>query len=231
MTTSSAIDTFNSLGLATVNNSATTAATTKQSLGQEQFLKLLTTQLTHQDPMKPMESGDFLGQMAQFSTVSGIQDLQASFKSFADSINSGQALQAAGLVGHYVSVPSATALLSGADGGKIYGDFDLPSSSNNVKVRILDPSTGMPVKEIDLGTHAAGNVQFDWDGVDSNGAMSKYGVYKVEASATIDGKNTVLATNVIAKVDSVTMANGGTGMEVNLTGLDPVKFSQIKQIL
>lgn len=230
MATNNAIDTFKDLGLPTVD-STKVKTPPKQSLGQEQFLKLLTTQLTHQDPMKPMESGEFLGQMAQFSTVSGIQDLQASFKSFADSINSGQALQAAGLVGHFVSVPSSTALLSGSDGGKIYGDFDLPSSSNEVKVRILDPSTGAEVKSINLGSHAAGNVQFAWDGLDNNGTMSKYGVYKVEASAMIDGKNTVLATNVIAKVNSVKMASGNNGLQVNLAGLDPVKFSQIKQIL
>ncbi len=230
MTTSSVMDTFKTLGLSTVD-SVSTKTTPKQNLGQEQFLKLLTTQLTHQDPMKPMESGDFLGQMAQFSTVSGIQDLQASFKSFADSINSGQALQAATLVGHHVSVPSDKVQFSGLDGEKIYGDFDLPSSSDNIRVKIIDPSSGEVVSDIDLGTRKAGKVEFDWDGIDSNGAMSKYGVYKVEASAMIDGKNTVLATNVRAKVESVTMASGGGGLQVNLFGLEPVKFSEIKQIL
>lgn len=230
MSTSSAIDTFKNLGLATVD-SASSATTNKQSLGQEQFLKLLTTQLTHQDPMKPMESGDFLGQMAQFSTVSGIQDLQASFKNFAESINSGQALQAASLVGRQVLVPSGNAVLSGKDGGKIQGNFELPSSASDVKVRIIDPSTGMPVKEINFGTQKSGKVSFDWDGLDSNGTMSKYGLYKVEASATIDGKNTVLDTNVRASVESVTMASGSNGLQVNLVGLDPVKFNQIKQIL
>lgn len=230
MTATSAIDTFKNLGLATVDNS-TSSTPPKQSLGQEQFLKLLTTQLTHQDPMKPMESGDFLGQMAQFSTVSGIQDLQASFKNFAESINSGQALQAATLVGHDVAVPSDRAVLSGSDGGRIDGNFDLPSSSNDVKVKIIDPANGVTVREIDLGSQKAGTVNFDWDGLDSNGAMSKYGVYKIEASATIDGKNTVLATNVRAKVDSVSMASGNNGLQVNLLGLDSVKFNQIKQIL
>lgn len=230
MTSSTVMDTFKNLGLTTVDT-ATTRTPPKQNLGQEQFLKLLTTQLTHQDPMKPMESGEFLGQMAQFSTVSGIQDLQASFKSFAESINSGQALQAASLVGHHVSVPSNKLLFSGLAGDSVQGDFDLPGSSSNVRVKIINPQTGEVVRDMDMGTQKAGKVAFDWDGMDGNGAMSKYGVYKVEASATLDGKNTVLATNVQAKVESVTMANGSSGLQVNLLGLDPVKFSQVKQIL
>jgi flagellar basal-body rod modification protein FlgD len=78
----------------------------KTSLGQDEFLKLMTTQMTHQDPNNPMQNGEFLSQMAQFGTVSGIQDLQKSFATFAGSINSDQALQAASLVGRNVTVTS-----------------------------------------------------------------------------------------------------------------------------
>ncbi|MDD2758950.1 MAG: flagellar hook assembly protein FlgD [Methylomonas sp.] len=222
----SAIDTFKNLGLATTD---TGSATKKQSLGQEQFLKLLTTQLTHQDPMKPMENGEFLGQMAQFSTVSGIQDLQASFKDFAGSISSNQALQAAGLVGRYVMAPGKEALLGVGD--SVSGDFELPVSSPNVNVKIINPKTGETVKEISLGTQPKGKTSFEWDGTDSNGVLANPGVYKVEASAWLDGKNTVLATNIKSKVSSVTMATESTGLQVNLTGLEPVKFNQLKQIL
>ncbi|QPK61907.1 flagellar hook assembly protein FlgD [Methylomonas sp. LL1] len=226
--TSSITDTFNSLGLATTSSGSSTKAE-KQSLGQEEFLKLLTTQLTHQDPMKPMENGDFLGQMAQFSTVSGIQELQASFKDFATSMNSDQALQAAGLVGRYVSAPSQEALLGA--GGNVSGDFELPSSSTNVSLKIINSKTGETVRELDLGTQAAGTTAFEWDGKDKDGNFADPGVYKVEASAWLDGKNTVLATNIKSKVGSVTMGSGSTGLQVNLTGLGSVKFNQIKQIL
>ncbi len=228
MTTSTMTDTFNNLGLATANKT-TSKTPQKQTLGQEQFLKLLTTQMTHQDPMKPMDNGEFLGQMAQFSTVSGIQDLQASFKDFAGSISSGQALQAAGLVGRTVSAPSQEALLGVV--GKVSGDFELPSSSANVKVKIIDSLSGDTVKVIDLGEHKAGNIKFDWDGLDNNDVRADAGVYKIEASATIDGKNTVLATNIQSEVESVTMGANGSGLQVNLVGLGSVKFSQIRQIL
>jgi flagellar basal-body rod modification protein FlgD len=223
-----AIDTFNSLGLATTGSS-TAKGVQKQTLGQDQFLKLLTTQMTHQDPMKPMDNGEFLGQMAQFSTVSGIQDLQASFKDFASSLSSDQALQAAGLVGRHVSAPAKEALLGA--GGSVSGDFEMPSSSPNVSVKIINPQTGAIVREIDMGAQAVGTTTFEWDGKDSSKQLADPGVYKIQAEAQIDGVNTVLATNIKSLVKSVTMGGGSGGLQVNLDGVGTVKFSQIKQIL
>lgn len=224
--TTSLTDTFNNLGISTSGTSSS-SATKKQTLGQDQFLKLLTTQLTHQDPTKPMDNTAFLGQMAQFSTVSGIQDLQASFKDFASSISSDQTLQAAGLVGHHVSAPSSEALLSA--GGTVYGDFDLSGSSTSTGVKIVNAKTGETVRDIDLGGQSAGTTTFEWDGKDNNGVAASPGVYKIQASGWIDGANTTLATNITSLVKSVTM--GSSGLQVNLDGVGTVKFSQIKQIL
>ena len=226
MTTTNALDNYKALGLATTEGAN---AKKNQTLGQEQFLKLLTTQLTHQDPMKPMENGEFLGQMAQFSTVSGIQDLQASFKDFASSISSDQALQAASLVGRYVSAPGDRALLSA--GGEVSGDYELPASSGNVTLKIFDPKNGVLIREKDLGSQAAGNQTFNWDGLDSDGQLAKPGVYTIQIQAQVDGKNTAVATNIKSQVKSVTMGSGGSGLQINLNGLDPVKFNQLKQIL
>jgi flagellar basal-body rod modification protein FlgD len=218
-------DVFKGLGLATVE----AAAPKKQTLGQEQFLKLMTTQLTHQDPSKPMENGDFLAQMAQFGTVSGIQDLQKAFGDFASSISSGQALQASNLVGRSVSVSSNEFILPA--GGEIKGQLELPDSSPNVGVNIIDARTGETIRHLDLGEHSAGAVPFTWDGYDENKTISHMGAYKIEAVATIDGKNTALATEIHSKVESVSLGNAQQGIRVNLPELGPVNFNQIKQIL
>lgn len=201
----------------------------KTSLGQEQFLKLMTTQMTHQDPSSPMQNGEFITQMAQFGTVSGIQDLQKSFGDFANSITSSQALQATSLVGRHVSAPGTKGVLEA--GGDIEGNINLSDSVSSVKVKITNAATGEIVKNMDLGAHAEGKVPFVWDGMNSNKVLANPGVYKIEASAYIDGKNTLLETDIKSRVDSVTMGNGSTGMKVNLTGLDSVDFSKIKQIL
>lgn len=223
--TINALETYRELGLATVEQ----AKKQNQSLQQEQFLELLTTQLTHQDPLKPMENGEFLGQMAQFSTVSGIQDLQTSFKDFARSISSDQALQAASLVGRFVSAPTSEGLLGA--GGILSGSFELPKSTADVQLKISDPLSGETVRTINLGDRVAGEVAFEWDGMTANGDFADPGLYKVQVEADIDGNNTVLQTHLKSQVESVTMANGNHGLQVNLAGLGPIDFNQIKQIL
>ena len=219
-----ALKQYQDLGLKTVEKKSKNDAT----LQQDQFLELMTTQLTHQDPLEPMDNGDFLGQMAQFSAVSGIQDLQKSFESFSSSISSGQALQAATLVGRYVSAPSSEGLLSA--GGSVSGEFTLPASSPEVTLKIIEPASGEVVKTMDLGVQAKGNVAFEWDGITQNNEMANPGVYKIQVEAKIDGKNTALQTRIKSRVDSVTLGQGSNGLLLNLEGLDAVKFNQVKQI-
>jgi flagellar basal-body rod modification protein FlgD len=226
-TTASSVNPYSNIsGVSTLE---TASATTKKSLGQAEFLKLMTTQMTHQDPTKPMENGEFLSQMAQFGTVSGIQDLQKSFSDFSTSISSDQAMQAASLVGRYVSAPSDNGYLN-AKTGYISGTFDLPSSSSNVSVKILDTKTKHVIQNIDMGQKSAGSVAFVWDGKDANGNTMPPGAYQIQPVATLDGKSTSLQANVDSLVGSVSM--GGTnGIQLNLDGLNPVSFSKVKQIL
>ncbi|TAK64308.1 flagellar hook assembly protein FlgD [Methylobacter sp.] len=216
-------------GLTVTPKSDTPPAIKKTSLGQDQFLKLMTTQMTHQDPSQPMQNGEFLTQIAQFGTVSGIQDLQKSFGEFASSINSSQALQATSLVGRNILVPGTQGLLG--VGGEISGDINLSDSSPNVSVKVINSTTGEIVQKIDLGAQGPGKVPFVWDGVNSNNSMASPGVYKIEATAYIDGKNTMMETDIKSQVDSVSMGTGANGLKVNLTGLDSVNFNQVKQIL
>jgi flagellar basal-body rod modification protein FlgD len=205
------------------------AATKKQTLGQDEFLKLMTTQMTHQDPTKPMDNAQFLSQMAQFGTVSGIQDLQQSFKDFSASISSDQALQAAGLVGRSVSVSSDQATLTA--GGGIKGIVVLPSSSSNVTLKIMDSATGDVIKTQSLGEHSAGAMPFEWDGKNNNGNLASPGVYKVQLETNINGVNTALQPDIQSRVESVSMGSGGNGVQVNLPGIGAVDFNKIKQIL
>lgn len=219
----SAIETFQNIGLTT---SADKVESNKQELGQDEFLKLLTTQLTHQDPNKPMENGDFLAQMAQFSTVEGIGDLNDSFAEFASSISSGQALQAASLVGQSVLVPSDEAVMS--LNKNMGGEIVLNDRTNNLKVSFLD-SGGQVVKTMDLGRQEQGNVAFEWDGVLDDGTYADPGIYKIRAEATIDGNNTILQTYANADVKSVALG-GDRGVELSLEGLGDVNFNQVKKI-
>ncbi|MDD2863909.1 MAG: flagellar hook assembly protein FlgD [Methylococcales bacterium] len=200
----------------------------KTSLGQDDFLKLMTTQMTHQDPNNPMQNGEFLSQMAQFGTVSGIQDLQKSFADFSNSIQSNQALQASGLVGRTVSAPSNTGVL--AAGGEINGKVNLASSTPSLQVAISN-SAGELVKTLDLKNQSAGDIPFTWDGTNEAGTLVSPGVYKISAVAAVDGKNVAQTTDIESKVESVSMASGSTPMQVNLVGANSIDFGKVKQIL
>ncbi len=234
--TTSLLNTFNSLGLATTANTGSNSATggsssgaTTQSLTQSDFLTLLTTQLTHQDPTNPTDSNAFVSQMAQFSTVSGINNLLTSFQGLSSSITSSQSLQAAGLVGQSVSAPGTQAYVATA-GGTISGDFNLSSAASDTTLSITNAATGVNVAQIDLGSNAAGDVPFTWNGKASNGAAVSPGIYNVQVTALMGGQNTAVKTNIQSKVDSVTIGTGGSGMQVNLQGLGSVPFSNVTAI-
>ena len=170
---------LNDLGL-TRQPQTTSSSPSNGAIQQEAFLELMIAQFRNQDPFKPMENGDFLGQLAQFGTVSGIEDLQDSFASFADSLYSDQALQASGLIGREVLIPASGGIL-GATGG-IRGAAELPTATASMMVQITDAS-GQLVRRMDLGVQEAGLNYFDWDGLNDLGQRVAPGAYQVEVVA------------------------------------------------
>ena len=199
----------------------------REELGQEDFLKLMTTQLENQDPFKPMENGDFLAQIAQFSTVSGIGDLQTSFEKLSDSLVSNQAIQAANLVGHKVIVPTGVVALE--QGGDVKGNVELPSASGQVTINVHDNS-GQIIRKLELGSQSAGQVSFKWDGIKSDGQFATPGKYLLTAEASFDGEVEALETLVATEVNSVTLNKNG-GLLLDLAGIGPIDFSEVRQIL
>jgi len=217
-------------------NTDTTASASNNSLGQSDFLELLVAQLQNQDPMKPMENGEFLGQMAQFSTVSGIQDLQASFTQLASALSSNQALQASSLVGRTVLMqppPNANGLTESVlgEGGVIGGAVDVPASSESLTIDIFDQN-GQLVKRIRQdGGVEAGMAYFAWDGTTDSGEVAPPGRYQISAS-TSSGNSSVGANVLIADtVASVTMGGPGEGITLNLATMGDIELSDIKQIM
>jgi flagellar basal-body rod modification protein FlgD len=213
---------FEALGL--TQPAATRAA--KSRLGHEDFLKLMTTQLRNQDPLKPLESSQFLGQIAQFSTVSGIQDLQSSFSRLADSLQANQTLQAAALIGRNVLVPGAAGVLPA--GGSLNGVVGLPAGTAQLNVSIYD-GNGQLVRRLELGAQNGGTVQFSWDGLRDDGQAASPGRYTLKAEALLDGKIEALGTRVQAKVESVAL--GAEGLVISLAGLGAVTLADIERIL
>lgn len=199
----------------------------KNKLGQEDFMELMVAQLRNQDPFAPMENGDFLAQIAQFSQVSGLQDLQKSFDELSTSLVSNQALQAASLVGRDVLAPTGLGVFS--QGGSIRGDVELPSASARVEVKIYD-GAGQVVRTLELGSQASGSAMFQWDGLRDDGTYAQPGTYLVSATAEFNGRNEAVEANVVNRVNGVTLGNNG-GLLLDLAGVGPLDFTEVKQIL
>ncbi len=214
------------LGLA--SPSAKSGAATKSELGAEDFLKLMTMQLKNQDPFKPLDSGDFLGQLAQFGAVSGLKQLQTQFETLAGSIVSSQALQASSLLGRDVLINASSGYLEG--GRSLEGAVDVPSGAQSVRVLIVD-SSGQIVRTLDLGAQAPGLASFSWDGQTDSGAEAAPGRYSLRAQTYLNGKAMDAAQTLIsAPVESVTLGAGQSGLSLSLRGLGDMPFSAVRRI-
>jgi flagellar basal-body rod modification protein FlgD len=197
----------------------------KQELGQEAFLNLMITQLKNQDPFKPLDSGEFLGQLAQFGTVQGLSGLQTSFDGLASSLVSNQALQAASLVGRTALVESDRGSI--AAGGSLDGAVDVPAATGGVSLEVRD-AAGQVVRHLQLGPQSAGLARFHWDGLDDSGAAVSAGSYRVVAGYQKDNSTAAATTLVDAPVDSVVF--GADGFTVRLRGIGDLPFSAVREI-
>jgi flagellar basal-body rod modification protein FlgD len=217
-------DIYSSLGLTGASTGKTTA-NKSSSLNQADFLKLMTEQLQHQDPLKPMDNSQMVSQMAQLSTVQGIGDLNKTVTALSSSMSSDQILRGAQLVGHKVLVPSATMPL-GSDGGA-NGVIAAPGAGI-VNLTVSDAS-GNPVKQISVNASKAGEVNFSWDGTNSAGTRLPPGTYGVTATLTDSkGANTALSTYVQAPVESATI--GSDGIYLDLTGLGTAPLANVLRV-
>jgi len=199
----------------------------RNKLGQQEFLDLMVAQLRNQDPFAPMENGEFIGQMAQFSQVTGLDKLNNSFDQLATSLQSNQALQASTMVGRTVLVPSSQGILP--QNGSLSGVMDLDKSSSNVVLNITN-NAGELIRSISMGNQGAGAVPFSWDGLSSSGTAMPPGRYNVSATAQSGGTTSELSTLVNASVESVTLNQNTRDITLNLRDMGSIGFSQIREI-
>lgn len=206
-------------------------------LGQSAFLKLMITQLENQDPLSPQDNGEFIAQLAQFSSVESLDKLNNNFESFANTQVANQALQASTLVGRSVSVPTDVAMLRPNDVVTI--SANVPSSSSEVKLDIYNSGGGL-VEQISLGQQPAGELVLRWDGqlIEQNGQAVDWqsrlpdglppGQYQLKMSASVGNEETALGTAISANVNSVTVGSSGE-LTLNLAGIGAVPIDEVKQ--
>lgn len=152
------------------------ANNSQESLGQAAFLKLMTAQLRFQDPFDPVDNQAMVGQMAQFSQVAGISEMNASLKAIAGSFGTSRLSEAANFIGRSVLQDGDTAYADAQ--GRYRGEFTLSAPADNVAVEWLNPA-GEVVHRQQLGRAEAGNVPFELISQDDAGNPVNAGALKV----------------------------------------------------
>jgi flagellar basal-body rod modification protein FlgD len=190
------------------------------------------TQLKNQDPFKPMDPAQYVGQLAQFSSVSGLADINKNITSLTSSLRGNQVLDGASMIGRTVI----------AEGNQIYrfvpeegealptqGAIEVPTGASSVQLVVRD-SAGTLVKTQALEARA-GLRGFTWDGSTDAGGTAPSGSYRIEVIAAVGGKNVSLNTSVAAQVSSVALdpANGALTLDTDTLG--EIAMSDVERVL
>jgi flagellar basal-body rod modification protein FlgD len=198
----------------------------RQSLGQEDFLTLMVTQLRNQDPMKPLEPNEFLGQLAQFSTVNGIEEMRSSVTDLSVALQGSQVLQGATLVGRSVLAGGQDAALASV--GNVDGAVGVPPGTDAIEVRISDRG-GAVVRSFAMRPQGE-LTDFAWDGRDNQGERLPAGRYRIEAVANVAGRAESVEVLLRQRVDSVSLDGAGSALRLNTSG-GSVALGDVRRIM
>jgi flagellar basal-body rod modification protein FlgD len=220
------------MAISTVNSSTATGAAaalsttaTTNADSEQRFLKLLVTQLNNQDPLNPLDNAQLTSQLAQMSTVSGIEKLNTALQALLAQSGSSQVLQSASLIGRSVLAPGQDLALKGGTATPFA--VEMTGAAESVKVSISN-AAGQVVRSYDLGALPAGVKTLSWDGKDGNGASLPDGSYKFSAAATGGAVGVTPVALTYGNVNSVAL--GPDGVALDLNDSRKVTFSDIRLI-
>lgn len=211
--------------LSAINGAAGSTRASAAVEGQDRFLKLLTTQLKNQDPLNPMDNAQMTSQLAQISTVDGINKLNATLEKLVGSQQGSEALQAAALVGRDVLVDGKNLRIAGAGAS---AGIELAAAADNVAVTIVD-ANGLTVRTLSLGKLDAGTHRFDWDGKSGSGAQVADGAYTMNVQALKGNAAVVAGPLQISRVASVIRETSGVSLDLGAQGR--IGLADVKEIL
>ena len=197
----------------------------KDTLGQSDFLKLMTTQLQNQDPFAPMENGDFIAQMAQFSTVTGIAEMGESLKSLSNQLGEFRIATATNLLGHSVLVPGNKVRPDSE--GEIHGVLDLPRASSATNI-VFSNTAGEVVHSIDLGSQASGLVGFSWKDIPKE-LRNQENPLKVEAFMNGENGRSGVTPSVFAEVLAASTGDSSTGVVLEVKDYGNINASDVRK--
>ena len=203
------------------------AKKTSEDMGKQDFLTLFTAQLQNQNPLEPVKNEAFVAQLAQFSQLEALTNMQTSLDTFVTSMSGERMLNSASLIGKKVAITDALTPL--AQGGKIDASIDLPEGAAGIQINVHD-AKGNLVKEIIAGSQLPGNMPIQWDGKNTAGQSATPGLYRLSAQAVINGKTTTVPVNTLATVKSISTNPSDGSVSVEVDGGKTILLSDVKRV-
>ena len=210
---------------ATAASSTTSTSQTTASSEKDMFLNLLVKQLQYQDPLNPVENTEFASQLAQFSSLEALTDMQNSIDNMSTVQNSMNSMQAISFIGKQVNGSGNTINYTAGSSSTI--DYNVGSNAADVVVKINN-SSGTTVRTVDLKNVQAGDNTYTWDGTSDSGSTLGTGTYTFTISATdTSGSAITTTTNTSGTVTGVRYDSGNIYLEV---GDKEVSLSDVTEI-
>ena len=203
------------------------AKKTSEDMGKQDFLTLFTAQLQNQNPLEPVKNEAFVAQLAQFSQLEALTNMQTSLDTFVTSMSGERMLNSASLIGKKVAITDALTPL--AQGGKIDASINLPEGAAGIQINVHD-AKGNLVKEIVAGPQLPGGMSVQWDGTNNAGQLATPGLYQLSAQAVINGKTATVPVNTLATVRAITTNPTDGSVSVEVDGGKTLLLSDVKRV-
>lgn len=213
----------------TATTSTYAADAMKKSIGmnKDDFLKLFMAQLQHQDPLSPQDPTEFLGQLAQLTQVEQAYNTSSALEKLLAAQDSSMAMTSVALIGKQVSAYGTQAAFDGANPAIL--NYQMPANTTSTMLKITNAS-GQTVRQVDLGSIAAGSGNYLWDGRDGQGNLLPAGAYNFGISGRDALGTTQVATTYTTGVaDGVRFENGAAYVTIGAVTVPFADVTTVKQ--
>lgn len=199
----------------------------REEMGKQDFLTLFTAQLQNQNPLEPVKNEAFVAQLAQFSQLEALTNMQSSLDTFVTAMSGERMLNSASLIGKKVAISDSLTQLT--QGGTIDASIDLPEGAAGIQINVHD-ARGNLVQELIAGPQMPGTTPVQWDGKDAMGNPAPAGLYRLTAQAVINGNTSKVAVNALSTVKSIVTNPSDGSVSVEVDGGKTILLTDVKRV-
>lgn len=199
----------------------------REEMGKQDFLTLFTAQLQNQNPLEPVKNEAFVAQLAQFSQLEALTNMQSSLDTFVTAMSGERMLNSASLIGKKVAISDSLTQLT--QGGTIDASIDLPEGAAGIQINVHD-ARGNLVQELIAGPQMPGTTPVQWDGKDAMGNPAPAGLYRLTAQAVINGNTSKVAVNALSTVKSIVTNPSDGSVSVEVDGGKIILLTDVKRV-